>query len=653
MNGRATLFWHVLRGQRLRYAAAILALLVSTLLLFLVPLVPAAVIDALAPAPAAEPTGLLGRVTEGLGGRERVLENLWLAAGAIVLLTVLGGAFAYLRGRWAAMAAESIVRKLRDELYDHLQHLPCRTHERLGTGDLIQRCTSDVETLRTFLSAQVAEIGQGLVLLLVALPLMLAIDVPMALVSVALLGPILIFAVLFFRRVESRFLAVEEAESRMTTRLQENLTGIRVVRAFARQQHEEALWAERIADYRDRHYRLYTILAAYWSLSDLLCFAQLGLVLAVGGWRVAEGSLNLGELTVFLSYVTMFLWPVRQLGRILTELGKAMVALQRVRFVLDEPREEPAASGISPQRQHPATDKSDETPPPWRTLPHSRPGARSARGHAGAEAQLDGAAEASSIAAGQGAAVAFEHVSFAHGDVPVLVDVSLRIGPGQTLAILGPAGAGKSTLAHLLLRLYEPDTGRILLGGHELSSLPRQAARAQVASVLQEPFLFSRSVRENIRIGRPEATDAEVEAAARMACVHEAIASLGDGYETVVGERGVNLSGGQRQRIALARALLLRAPVLVLDDALSAVDTETEEAILLALRSEAYRPTTIVIAHRLSSVVGADRIVVLEHGRIVQSGTHAELLAEEGRYKRLWHIQTHLEDELLRDLRLA
>jgi len=591
--------WSLLGDQGLRYGGAIAALVVATCFLYTAPLIPQAVFDGVlseGPPPSASTRAVVG----ALGGRAYLAENLWLPALVFLGLSVLAGGFTYLRSRWAADASQSIVRRVRDEVYDHLQHLACSYFDSAETGDLVQRCTSDVETLRKFLASQVVEIGRALIMLVIPIPLLIAIDGRMTLVSLLLLPVISAFSYVVFVRIKSAFLATDEAEGAMTARIQENLSGIRVARAFARQEHEEALFEATNSAHRDLDFQLYTYMARFWAISDLLCFLQKGLVVAAGAYWLSQGTLAVGAFFYFLTAVNLFLWPVRHMGRILADLGKAVVAIERLDEVLTQARE------LDPDEELPA----DFEPP---------------------------------VLTGD---LVFEGVSFSHGEQEVLREVSFSVAQGETLAILGPSGSGKSTLINLLLRLYDYEQGSIRINGHELSSLPRKHVRSQVAVVLQEPFLFSKSVGKNVLLGRASATKDELETATRAAGIHDTIVGFDKGYETAVGERGVTLSGGQRQRLALARALLEEPAVLVLDDSLSAVDTKTEASILEALGQAKGRQTTIVIAHRVSTIKDADRILVLGKGAVVQQGDHETLLAEEGPYARLWRAQTALEEEV-------
>jgi ATP-binding cassette subfamily B protein len=614
MIEKLKLMWTLLRGQRTRYFAAIASLIVASCFMYAVPLIATATMNvALADGTdEAEPTAILQLLVSAMGGADYVREHLWIPLIAIAIVAAVAGLFTYLRGRWAAIASESIVRRVRDDLYTRLQDATARRHDTAETGDQVQRCTSDVETLRLFLSMQVVEIGRAIIMLMIPIPLMYHLHPRMTIASLVTVPPIVVFALLFFKKVRAAFKKSDEAEGRLTSTLQENLTGIRVVRAFARQDFEQDKFRERNDTHRRADFGLYHLMAWYWASSDLLCFTQKAVVVAFGAYYLWTGQIEVGTFYFFLSAVSMFIWPVRMMGRILTDLGKALVALTRIDEIMTAETEQETDvmrwnSAVAPA-----------IPPETWT-----------------------------------GRLVFDDVRFSHAQqADVLRGVSFVAEPGQTIAMLGPSGAGKSTIIHLLLRLYDAESGRITLDGVDIRDLDRRTLRRQMAVVLQEPFLYSKTIRENIGIGRGTVNDEELMEAAVTACIHESINQFDDGYDTKVGERGVTLSGGQRQRVAIARALLQEPAVLILDDALSAVDTRTETLIIEALQRRQGRHTTLVIAHRLSTLKHADRILVLEHGQIVQAGTHDELLAQDGRYRRLWWSQTALEEDLAQELEL-
>lgn len=592
---RMLALWAVLGPESPAYMAAMACIALASVLAYGTPLAVQLAIDAFASG-AQDRSPPAAAVRAWLGG-DAVVAEPWRIAAFAGATALLAGALTWAKGVLAARASQRAVRRLRERVHSHLTRLPLSFFDRHSSGDLVQRCTSDVDTVLTFLSGQVTEIGRATALLLAAVPLMLMTDVSLALWSLLLLPAVIGYGLVFFRIVRHRFLQKDEAEGALTARAQENLFGIRVVRAFGRGDFE----AQRFRAANDLHRRLderlFRAFALFWASSDVLCIGQLGLVFGIGLWRVSEGTMAPGQLAFFLVAVNLWLWPVRLMGRVIADLGKATVAFGRLQEVLNAPEDAEPAAPVVP----------------------------AIRG-----------------------AIEFRDVRFRHSPSSAwaLDGLTLSVAQGETVAILGPSGAGKSTMIDLLLRMRDPDSGSISIDGVPLGRIPRAAVRAAIVSVLQQPFLYSRSIDGNIRIARPDAAREDIESAAETASIHDSIRRFESGYSTVVGERGITLSGGQRQRLAIARAVLVDAPVLVLDDSLSAVDTDTERKILDALRERRGRRTTIVVAHRLSTLQLADRVIVIERGRVADSGTHAELAARPGLYRRLHELQRELEEAI-------
>jgi ATP-binding cassette subfamily B protein len=587
-----------MKRLKLKYLLTILCVILAAAFSFMTPLIIRFTVDSVIGEAPAELPFALGKLSETGSLLPYIRANIWLAGLAIVLISIIAHSLTFLRGKLSAEVSEEFARRLKISLYDHIQNLPYSWHSKVQTGDIIQRCTSDVETIRRFVALQFVQLGRGVFMVLLLVPIMLSMDARMTLVSMVVVPFIFIYAYVFFRQVRHRFQAADEAEGYLTAVLEESVSGIRIVRAFAREDYEISRFEAAANDYREKCRRLITVLAYYWSSSDALCLIQIAAVFIFGiGWTI-EGEISLGTLLAFSTYVGMLLWPIREMGRILTDMGRALVSIGRLQEVMDTPVEE-LETGIR--------------------LPEGT--------------RLKGQIE-------------FQKLSFAYDEAhPILQDINLKIKPGETVAILGATGSGKSTLTNLIPRLFDNYQGKILVDGVDICTYNRKDLRRQIGIVLQEPFLYSRSITANIGMALKEIDPAKVEKASRETALHDSIAEFDNAYDTVIGERGITLSGGQRQRCAMARALVLDPAILIFDDALSAVDSETEQIIQRNLLSRKGRATTIIITHRLTGVALADRIVVLEHGKIAQMGTHQELIAQQGAYQRIWNIQHLLELE--------
>ena len=576
---------------------ALIATIMMVIIGFLTPLLLSEIVDSiLGSEPFTMPDFLMNPIND-LGGRDFLRQNLWIPAVALILMNVVNGVFTFIKGRSSAIASENIARKLRNDLYRHLQHLPFAYHVKAQAGELIQRCTSDVDTIRRFLAVQVMEVVNTVLMVVIAMSILLPRSVPITLYSLILVPPLFCFATWFFKMVHKSFEVADEADGVLNAVLQENLSGVRVVRAFGQQEREVEKFDRVNNDLRKKNLRLNELLAIYWGGGDAISMTQTLLTLVVCIIYACNGWITVGTLIVFTSTLGMLLFPIRQLGRTLSDAGKAMVSMKRVQAILHEEAEPDEPNALKPD--------------------------------------LHGD-------------IVFDHVSFAYPDdnVPVLRDVSFTIPAGKTAAVLGGTGSGKSTMMYLLQRLYTPTSGKITIGGVDIQQIDRKYLRAHVGLILQEPFLYSKSIRENVGITAPEQEAERIEHAADIASASGFIAKADKGWETVVGERGVTLSGGQKQRIAIARTLLKDNNILIFDDSLSAVDTETDAQIRAALRHEQKDVTTLIISHRVTTLSQADLILVLENGQITQQGTHAELCSQPGLYQRINSIQNALEEEL-------
>lgn len=524
-------------------------------------------------------------------------EHLWIMALVVIGVAVMSGIFLYVGRVGTALAGETFAKNMRDALFVHVQKLPMSWHDKNQTGDIIQRCTSDVEVIRNFVVTQLLEVFRTSFLVIVSFAMMMSMNVKLSLIVLAFVPVVVLYSAIFYRLIARRFTDADEAEGELSTVVQENATGVRVVRAFGREKFEMDRFWEKNDTFAKLWIKLGTLSGLYWGVGDLITGLQVVTIIVLGAVEAVRGTISVGEFVAFASYNTTLVWPIRGLGRILSDMSKAGVSFERVDYIIRGEEE-----GYSEQKR-----KSEQLTED----------------------------------------IQFSHVSFSYEDgQDVLSDVSFEIPAGTTFGILGGTGSGKSTIVQLLTRLYECEEngGTIRIGGRDIREIPLEELRDKVGMVLQEPFLYSRTIKENICASRPDASMEEIRKAAQIACVDDAIMSFPDGYDTLVGERGVTLSGGQRQRVAIARMLLSRSPVMVFDDSLSAVDAKTDYQIRLALKKERGDSTLILISHRITTLMGADQIMVLNHGKIEELGTHEELIEREGIYRKIYEIQMSHDD---------
>lgn len=597
MKKTITTIFRFSRGKKKYFLFAVIATAFAVFFQFLTPQVIRFTVDyVIGTEPAALPQFVMERLAE-LGGRDFLRSNLSLVAAAVVLCALLNSLFSFTARMSTAAFTESVIKRLRNTLFAHTQRLPYPWHVKNQTGDIIQRCTSDVEVLRHFVSRQLLQVIRTILLIVVSLLLMFSMNAALSLIALVFIPLVILYSAFFFSKIRKKFKVCDEQEGELTVAVQENLTGVRVVRAFGRERHELDLFDEKNENYTNSWVRLGSTLGLYWGLGDLATGLQVIAIITVGALLASRGELTLGEFLVFVSYNQMLAWPVRSMGRILSDFSKTSVSISRIREILDAEEEKPEPEGKCPD--------------------------------------LD-------------ADIVFENVSFSYGGEPVLNNLSFTIEKSTTFGILGSTGSGKSTIAALLNRLYDlPEgSGSIKIGGVELSEIERSYLRRNIGVVLQEPFLFSKTIGENISITTPGARPEDIRAAAAAAALDESVMGFLKGYGTIVGERGVTLSGGQKQRVAIARTLMQKPPIMVFDDSMSAVDLETDAKIRHSLRQERGSATIIIISHRINTLMDSDKILVLENGEAAELGTHNELMKRDGIYRRTFEMQSEAASDL-------
>ena len=540
---------------------------------------------------------VLGQANYSVGGD--LSRTLMIIGAGFLALATLEGSFSYFSGRLAAFTAESITRRLRNYLFDHIQRLEFTYHDKTPTGELIERCTSDVDALRRFYSEQAIGVGRIVLLFVINFAAIADLNLKLALISVVVVPVIILTSIWFFRRITKAYEKYQEQEAVLSTTLQENLAGVRVVKAFARQNYEINKFNTENWEKFLRGKQLLTMHSLFWPVSDIACSIQMLTGYFIAATMAINGQITVGTYLAYAGLVGWLIWPMRNLGRLIVQTSTGLVSYGRVMEIIKQKREQ-----LETGSHRPVQPIKGE--------------------------------------------LVFDKVGFSYeNNPPVLQDVSFTCRSGQVVALLGSTGSGKTTLVNLLPRFYEYTTGSIKLDGVELRDYPKEYLRSQVGIVEQEPFLFSRSIRENITygVGR-DIPQLEIEEAASSAAIHDVITSFPDEYNTLVGEKGVTLSGGQKQRVTIARTILKDSRLLILDDSTSSVDTETEACIRDALKDLTPKRTTFIIAHRIQSVMNADLIIVMDKGKIIQMGKHEELLAQEGMYREIYELQTRIDEEL-------
>lgn len=607
---------YFLKGCRLLFAGSIISSLIVTFINVIIPQVISFTIDSVIDR--VPPEGLYASFASLFGGVEGLRGRIWVLAVVIIVLALIMAVFQYFVTYLNHRANQSLMRRMRNKLFSHIQRLPLKWHVQNRTGDIIQRCTSDADAISNFVSNQLISLVRIIIMVALSLTLMFMMDIELALIASAFIPVLIAYSLVFYAKAGKSFRKCDEEEGVLSTLAQENLTGVRVVRAFGRERYERDRFEKQNVYYTGLWVHIEKFLAVYWTSNDFLAALQCMLLIVVGTVFCLQGSISPGNLVAFISYNTMLMGPVRQLGRIISNMSRAGVSIERIGEIMNAEEE-----------------------------------------FYGEKGELSGD-------------IQFKNVCFEYEEgKPVLSDVSFTVPQGSTLGVIGGTGSGKSTLMYLLDRLYPPTGGTITFGGRDIVDIPPATVRGNVGFVLQEGYLFSGTIEENIASAKPEyagteygtaesdeggarkgaqakehAVDGDVVHAAKVACVDENIRAFAQGYDTVVGERGVTLSGGQKQRVSIARTLLRKTPYLIFDDSLSAVDSETDSAIRARLADEYRGSTVIIISHRITTVMHADNIIVMEGGRIAEQGTHEQLLALGGIYRRIYDMQMSLPDEL-------
>lgn len=533
------------------------------------------------------------------GGIEHIKQNIWIVALVILIIAAVMLIFRYCSMYFNQRANQKFMRRMRNTLFSHIQRLPLSWQTDHNTGDIIQRCTSDADTISNFVTNQLVMLVRIILLITLSLFFMFTTNARLAAIAAAFIPLLLGYSFFFLVKAHKSFKKCDEEEGVLSTYAQENLTGVRVVRAFGKERYERDKFEKQNSYYTDLWIKIDKFMASYWTISAAIEALQMLFVTVIGTLFCVNGYLTTGDLIAFISYNTMLVGPVHMLGRIISNMSKASVSLGRIAEVINADEEVYGEN----------------------------------------EGTLTGD-------------IVFDNVGFSYeADKPVLNGVSFTVPQGTTLGIIGGTGSGKSTVACLMDGLYTAGSGTVSIGGRNINDIPPATVRNNISFVMQEGYIYSRTVGENIAIAAEDGSKENIKRAAEIACVDDNIESFANGYDTIVGERGVTLSGGQKQRVAIARAIIRNTPYIIFDDSLSAVDSETDAKIRSHLLEECKGVTTVIISHRITTVMHADNIIVMDGGRVAEQGTHDELLALGGIYKSIYDVQMALPEDLMEEVR--
>ncbi len=595
---KGALIWRFLKGSKGLFVFSMVLAATTALTDMITPqIIRAAVDNAIG---GNEPTfgPAVMKLVDAVGGFEYLGKNLWIMALAVLAVAAVKVISQYGFLLTNTRASETLTKTMRDTLYTHIERLPFSWHMKNHTGDIIQRCTSDIETTRNFVAGQMTSLFRILILVVLSMIFMFSMNVTLSIYALIPMPIIVLYSMHFHNKIGDGFKECDESEGRLSAMAQENLTGVRVVRAFGRERYERDRFETHNEEYTGLWIRLAKVMSRFWASSDVLSGIQIMLIVVLGAVFCLRGEMTSGEYIAFISYNSMLIWPIRQLGRMISDMSKAGVAVDRIGYIISSKKEEDKPDAICP-------DMTGD--------------------------------------------IAFEHVNFAYDGCPqMLHDIHFTMKAGTTLGILGGTGSGKSTMMLLLDRLYDlpQDSGRITIGGVDIADMKMEHLRKNIGIVLQEPFLFSRTLQENLRITNENLTLTDIREAARAACLDDTIQGFTKGYDTFVGERGVTLSGGQKQRAAIARMLTQDTPIMIFDDSLSAVDAETDAKIRKALEARFGSASIILISHRITTLSKADQVIVLDKGRIAEMGKPADLEKAGGLYQKIYEIQSLTKEEV-------